>query len=622
MPHASDDTSPPQIPSQLIDEALARVLASRGFRASARKRRFLQFVVQQTLAGHADRIKAYTIAMDVFDRDASFDPLLDPVVRIQAGRIRHCLEQYYLTEGAGDPVEITIPKGSYVPHFIVRSPAVPAERAARAPMASSQGIADSTSGLPAGGVLRVAAHGSALGSVRRGVVAAAALLLVTVLLAATLWYAMGPGAGGVRSSEKDDRMIAMRGPSLLVLPFANGTGNPAQDMLAEGFTEDLIGALIRFRSVLVFGADTSFRFRSAPALHEAEPNTAIDYVLKGSVGQTGEQVQVTVALMNAKNRQYLWSDSYRRDMSHTAMIDLRQDITVQIARALAQSQGQSYAPAGRDEAAAVRARSPKELASYECMLRTRQYWRHLDADLHAQVRACLEQATRADPLYADAWAALAMVTIDEARLGFNPVDAHDDPVGIGLELAKHALVLAPDTPLPLQALGLAHWLRREPQLSIAAYEQALALNPNDSDILADLGRSYSLIGNWDKGIPLIREAYARNPAQPGWYRIVLALYHYMNGRYDDALAEAQRIDVPDSVLPHAALAMIHGQTGNRAEADREVREILRIDPKFADKAVAEFQRRNIAPPTIVRIVDGLRKAGLPVAQNLTSVDGD
>ena len=622
MPHASDDTSPPQIPSHLIDEALARVLASRGFRASARKRRFLQFVVQQTLAGHADRIKAYTIAMDVFDRDASFDPLLDPVVRIQAGRIRHCLEQYYLTEGAGDPVEITIPKGSYVPHFIVRNQPLPAEQAVRTPMAFSQGIADSASGLPAGAVLSVAAHRSVLNSVRWGAAATVFLLVVTVLLAAALWRAVAPGAGGGRSAVNDDRMIAMRGPSLLVLPFANATGNPAQDMLVEGFTEDLIGALVRFRSVLVFGADTSFRFRSAPALREAEPNTAIDYVLKGSVGQTGEQVQITVALMNAKNRQYLWSDSYRRDMSPAAMIDLRQDIAVQIARALARSQGQSSAPAGRDESAAVRARSPKELASYECMLRTRQYWRHLDADLHAQVRACLEQATRADPLYADAWAALAMVTIDEARLGFNPADTHGDPVGTGLELAKHAVALAPDTSLPLQALGLAHWLRREPKLSIAAYEQALALNPNDSDILADLGRSYSLIGNWDKGIPLIREAYARNPAQPSWYRIVLALHHYMNGRYDDALTEAQRIDVPDSVLPHAALAMIHGQTGNRAEADREVREILRIDPKFADKAVAEFQRRNITPPTIARIVDGLRKAGLPVAQNWTSADGD
>ena len=84
---------------------------------SDRKRRFLKFIVQETLAGHADRIKAYTIAVDVFGRDPSFDPASDPMVRIEAGRLRRCLEHYYLTEGSADAVQITIPKGGYVPQF-------------------------------------------------------------------------------------------------------------------------------------------------------------------------------------------------------------------------------------------------------------------------------------------------------------------------------------------------------------------------------------------------------------------------------------------------------------------------------------------------------------------------
>ena len=79
------------IPPQLIQDALKRVVASRDFMNSERKRRFLKFVVQETLAGRADRIKAYTIAVDAFDRDPSFDPLADPVVRIEAGRLRRCL---------------------------------------------------------------------------------------------------------------------------------------------------------------------------------------------------------------------------------------------------------------------------------------------------------------------------------------------------------------------------------------------------------------------------------------------------------------------------------------------------------------------------------------------------
>src|ERR687898_3021916 len=108
------------IPNQLIQDALQRVLKSPEIVNSDRKKRFLKFIVQEALGGHADRIKAYTIAIDVFDRAPSFDPVSDPVVRIEAGRLRRCLEHYYLTEGHEDPLLIIIPKGSYVPQFIPR----------------------------------------------------------------------------------------------------------------------------------------------------------------------------------------------------------------------------------------------------------------------------------------------------------------------------------------------------------------------------------------------------------------------------------------------------------------------------------------------------------------------
>src|SRR3954466_5768015 len=104
---------------QLVQDELQRVVVSRDFMNSERKRRFLKFVVQETLAGRADRIKAYSIALDAFDRDPSFNPGADPVVRIEAGRLRRCLEHYYLGEGAADRIRITIPKGGYVPQFIV-----------------------------------------------------------------------------------------------------------------------------------------------------------------------------------------------------------------------------------------------------------------------------------------------------------------------------------------------------------------------------------------------------------------------------------------------------------------------------------------------------------------------
>ncbi|WP_188262905.1 tetratricopeptide repeat protein [Azospirillum tabaci] len=614
MLHASDEPQSTDLPAStitapLIDAALARVLASRSLRGSARGRRFLQFIVQEALAGRANRIKAYTIAMDVFDRDASFDPLLDPVVRIQAGRLRRALEHYYLTEGAADPLRIAIPKGGYVPRFslvpVTAGTDLPDEASGPAPAPTREGLdpprAPLFLGRPINQPLRWLA------------VAATVMLLALVglgLFAGWRGIAPDPSKNALeRATEPATTQRAVRGPALLVLPFTNGSGDPALDLVADGITEDLVAALVRFEDFLVFGADTSFRYPSAPALREAAPNTRVDYMLKGSVAQTGDYIQVTATLIAAKDHRYLWSDSFRRAVTPSRLLDLRHDIAVQVARTLAQSDGVIE----REEARLNAQHAPQDLSSYACLLRTRQYWRQFNVALHAEVRDCLERTTRSDPGYPEAWAALAMITIDEARLGFNPSPARPNPIDDGLQMAERAVTLAPDSALSHQALGLAWWLRREPQRSIAAYEQALALNPNDSAILADLGRCYSLTGEWERGIPLIREAFTRNPAQPSWYRIVIATYHYVNGRYDDALEEMRRANLGrEVILGHVALAMIHGQTGNRAEAAKAVSEILRLDPNFPIKAISEFERRNIHPNIIVRIVDGLRKAGLAI----------
>ena len=100
-----------------VRKALERILASPGFDASARNRRFLEYIVEETLAGRADRLKGLTIAIDVFGRDAPIDPEHDPVVRIEAAKLRRSLERYYLTAGQEDPIRIDIPKGTYVPTF-------------------------------------------------------------------------------------------------------------------------------------------------------------------------------------------------------------------------------------------------------------------------------------------------------------------------------------------------------------------------------------------------------------------------------------------------------------------------------------------------------------------------
>src|SRR4051794_2473301 len=96
---------------------LARLLGTAVFRASDRRRQLLVYMVEQTLTGHADRLKAFDLAAAVLGRGDRFDPQHDPIVRVEVRRLRRDLEHYYLTDGRDDAIRITIPKGRYLPTF-------------------------------------------------------------------------------------------------------------------------------------------------------------------------------------------------------------------------------------------------------------------------------------------------------------------------------------------------------------------------------------------------------------------------------------------------------------------------------------------------------------------------
>lgn len=105
------------LPAAEVQTALERVLESATFKAAPQLAAFLRFVVETTLSGHADIIKAYTVAVEALGRPENFDPTADATVRVEGGRLRHAIARYYDGEGAGDPVIIDVPVGSYVPQF-------------------------------------------------------------------------------------------------------------------------------------------------------------------------------------------------------------------------------------------------------------------------------------------------------------------------------------------------------------------------------------------------------------------------------------------------------------------------------------------------------------------------
>src|SRR5262245_25418091 len=129
-----------------IRDQLVRILNSGPFHQSQRRQRFLEYLVNETLAGRGERLKGYNIALEVFDRPQTFDPTVDPLVRIEAARLREKLREYYGTEGQSDAIHIDLPKGTYTPQIEFRQE----PRTARGTVAATQQV---SSTVPAVAVL-------------------------------------------------------------------------------------------------------------------------------------------------------------------------------------------------------------------------------------------------------------------------------------------------------------------------------------------------------------------------------------------------------------------------------------------------------------------------------------
>ena len=572
-------------PADEVRQELQRVLASDGFDASERNRRFLSYVVEETLAGRADCIKAYTIALAAFDRGDDFDPLSDPIVRIEAGRLRRSLDHYYLTKGLSDPVRIDIPKGAYVAAFTYRD-------------TSWQEASPSTSAPPAASpspqIERKPGVAGAGDRWRWGIVAAVAALVVLVAA-----YA---GSEAWRHHRGPSVAESSRGPSVLVMPFQNTGGDAAQDYIARGLTFEIINLLTRYNELFIFGLETSF---SAGDSAEA---VRADYVLSASVQSANDKVKVSAILSESRTGQTVWSQDFERDLTTASLLEIESDIAGQLAGAIAQPYGIVF----NRTAAEIVSKPAKSLKSYECVVRFRQQWRERDPRDYENLRGCLEQTIRADPDYARAYSSLALLDIDSYRFGFGKGKIAVDPLKEALELSRKSLELDPDNSEGYLSLMTTYWFMHDPGKSIETAERGLALNPHNTDLLADLGFRYAQMEQWDRSRRLIAEALARNPKTPSGYRVATFHYYYMHGDYKAALDEIMQVKTPFVLYGHIWRAMAYAQLGDKENAAAAVAEILKIDPKYGEHVEADLAKRGNSPGIIRAAVDGLSKAGLKI----------
>lgn len=303
---------------------LRELLAQTAFTASGRNRRFLSYVVTETLEGRADRIKAYNIALAAFDRAADFDPLTDPIVRIEASRLRRSLEHYYLTAGKTDRIRIDIPKGSYAATFTYGSGAQETPR----PKPDEVSRAPSV-------VLPRAVPPKRYTSPR----VAATMTVLALILGAVLSFGVVRYTGeGKRSPEASDR------PSLVIVPFEDTGGDAKHSFVARGLTYDVGTALAQLNDVAVFGRGPGFGNSS----QGSEP--VPEFSLVGSVQCDGHSMRVTVLLMDSRTGQFLHSWSYEKDAKDiiNAQAEVAQQILESVKRncTRVEASGSSAAPPG------------------------------------------------------------------------------------------------------------------------------------------------------------------------------------------------------------------------------------------------------------------------------------
>jgi len=250
----SHQASDAPVAVEFVEAQLEKIASSRAFSTADRLRHFLRFVVEQSIRGQAAALKEWVIGVQVFDRGKSFDPRLDAIVRVEAGRLRAKLADYYRIEGRHDRVWIELPKGAYAPVFRERN-FIPSDAE---PMRNEHS---------------------------NGLTATADTLATSGL------------------------------SSIVVLPFVNLSIDPENEYFSDGLTEEVINALARIPGLRVIARSTAFRYKGqAQDVRRVGAELHVTAALEGSVRRMGTRIRITAQLIETANCFHIWSNTYEREV--------------------------------------------------------------------------------------------------------------------------------------------------------------------------------------------------------------------------------------------------------------------------------------------------------------------
>jgi TolB-like protein/Flp pilus assembly protein TadD len=552
--------------SASIHAELEKILASRAFTRADSLGRLLRHLVKQTILGHGDHLKEYSIGVEAFGRGDSFDPHADPIVRVQAWRLRTKLKEYYQNEGVRDPIVFEIPKGCYVPTFLRRN--------------------RSASWLPGRGKL-IALSCSAL-----------------ILSLLVVWTFSGR-APDRRSAKANHSLGARAGQSIAVLPLRNLSQDPEEEYFVDGLTEALITDLSKISSLQVVSATSVMSYKNTrKSLPEIARQVNADTVVEGAVVRSGGKVRITVQLTDAASDRHLWAETYERDMGDVL------ELQGEVARKIAAEIRIKLTPREQDRLAGGRRIRRDALQPY---LEGRYYASQPTGDALKKSIRFYQHALEKDPGYAPAWAGLAFShlglagrelgprevmpqaktaavkavqmdeTLAEAHAALGSVNLfYDWDWSAAKTQIQQAIELNPSSAVAHSLYAVYFIVMSEPDNAVAEALRAQELDPLSLSTQAFAQLVFFAARDYERASQLGRKALEREP-KFAFGRVLTGLAFAKMGRRSDAIAylnSATRLD--DGKYLAAALAHGYAMLGHKSDAH-----------ELLDKVKSQSKRRYV-----------------------------
>lgn len=569
---------------QAIREQLRKIIASPNLQSSERRIEFLKFIVEESIAGRDSKLKGYSIAVAVYGRDETFDAQTDPVVRIEARRLRRDLDSYYVAAGIHDPIRISIPKGSYVPRFEWLH-----ENASRSELGADAELTGAgTSNGAAGNLIPK--------SFPVGRLAVLGFLAASLAVLLTAWVLSG-------HNKQPAGANLQNAPNVVVQPFQPLGSTVLSEHLAIGVTQQLIGDLMQFPGFRVFNPSNGLRDSLAPSANPPLKPSGPVYIVGGSILDEADNVHLAAWLLRGESGEVLWTANYDHELTPAALYDVQRQLSSEVASEI----GQPYGAINTDLVRQSPAPAVSSVHSYVCVVRAYMYRRSFSSDEFVPVHDCLEEAVQRDPQYADAWAMLGWLHLDAGRYDFSGDNSILDDYDAALDAASRAVALEPDNTLALKALASILHYRGDFEESERLARRAAALNPNDPDTLAQLGWRLAARGNFEEGIPLLERAIERTPNPPGWYFHLLAINSLMSGDYEAMLVSARHSAVDGSPFSQALIAIAAAHLDYREEAIDALVKVSQSKP-LANDPEAYIRRHQPIDAIVDSFVFGLQDA--------------